>query len=195
MAEYRGLHLLKGDGRTTEVKLLKEWLRRVPSIRRKFMKWADDFDPFAYNEAASVAVLSNAASKAGYLAHTEYVAMKRHSTQGRPFRNGRCDLWVADAYSELSWAFEFKQHFAYGNIRQGTFDNWLERAKKDARALDYFEADYRVGCLILCPRRDLAIDDDLIARFDTLCTVADIAFRIGSGDTAIWLAFKHAFGN
>lgn len=189
MSEYRGIKILAGKKTTREMKHWVEWLRRVPAIRRKFCRWAEDFDPFHSNEAASVAVLANAAAKAGYLAHTEYVALKRHSTRGRPFRPGRCDLWIADVESEMSWAFEVKQHFAAAKIRQSTFDARLERARRDAKDVDRDEADRRVGCLIVVPRQDTPQTSDLVEHFDGLCGSADVAFRIGGGIGAIWLAF------
>lgn len=189
MAQYRAITTLAGDGRTREVKHWTEWLRRVPAIRRKFCRWSDDFDPFHSNEAASVAVLANAAAQAGYLAHTEYVALKRHPTRGRPFRPGRCDLWVADVDNEISWAFEVKQHFAAAKIRQGTFDARLERARRDANQVDRDEADRRAGCLIAVPGHNTVQTQELVAHFDGLCAHADVAFRIGGGVGSIWLAF------
>ena len=189
MADYRGIKTLTGDKRTREVKHWTHWLREVPRIRRKFSRWTEDFDPFHSNEAASVAVLANAAAKSGYLAHTEYVALKRHPSRGRPFRPGRCDLWIADVDRELSWAFEVKQHFAAAKIRQSTFDARLERARRDAKNVDRDEADLRVGCLIAVPGLHFEQTPDLIEHFDGLCSQADVAFRIGGGVGAIWLAF------
>jgi hypothetical protein len=189
MADYRSIKTLAGDKRTREVKHWTEWLRNVPKIRQKFCRWTDDFDPFHSNEAASVAVLANAAAKAGYLAHTEYVALKRHPSRGRPFRRGRCDLWIADVESEVSWAFEVKQHFAAAKIRQSTFDARLEWARKDAKDVDRDEADLRVGCLIAVPGQHILQTQDLVEHFDSLCSQADVAFRIGGGVGAIWLAF------
>ncbi|MEZ2329037.1 hypothetical protein AB6802_04885 [Mesorhizobium sp. RCC_202] len=189
MTDHRVIKTITGDGRTREVKHWTEWLKRVPSIRGKFSRWASDFDPFYWNEAASVAVLANAAAKAGYLAHTEYVALKRDATRGRPFRQGRCDLWVAHVQDEISWAFEVKQHFAAPKIRQATFDAKLERARRDASQVDHEEADRRVGCLIMVPGEYAYESDDLIAHFDSLCTNADVAFRLNGGLRCIWLAF------
>ncbi|WJI76109.1 MULTISPECIES: hypothetical protein [unclassified Mesorhizobium] len=166
-----------------------EWLKRVPAIRRKFCRWSSDFDPFYWNEAASVAVLANAASQAGYLAHTEYVALKRDSTRGRPFRQGRCDLWVADVQDGISWAFEVKQHFAASKIRQATFDSRLERARRDASHVDREEADQRVGCLIMVPGEHTSESEELVTHFDSLCKNADVAFRLNGGLRSIWLAF------
>lgn len=189
MSGYRGIKTLTGDKRTSEVKHWTQWVRQVPGIRRKFCRWTEDFDPFHSNEAASVAVLANAAARAGYLAHTEYVALKRHSSRGRPFRPGRCDLWIADVNSERSWAFEVKQHFSAAKIRQSTFDARLERARTDAKDLDRDEADLRVGCLIAVPGLNFEQTSEVIEHFDSLCSQADVAFRIGGGVGSIWLAF------
>lgn len=186
----RSITILAGDARTREVKQWVDWLKRVPAIRRKFKRWAEDFDPFHSNEAASVAVLAIAAAQAGYLAHTEYVAFKRHLTRGRPFRQGRCDLRVADVENGVSWAFEVKQHFAAARIRQSTFDDRLERARLDAKEVDGEEADRRVGCLIVVPGHGMIQTNDIVDHFDGLCTHADVAFRIGGGVGSIWLAFK-----
>ena len=190
MVNPPSVHILTGDARTRELKHWTTWLRRVPAIRRKFCRWAEDFDPFHSNEAASVAVLANAAAQAGYLAHTEYVALKRHTTRGRPFRQGRCDLWIADVDCEISWAFEVKQHFAAARIKQSTFNARLQRAHNDAKQLDYSEADRRVGCLIAVPGQSTLHSRDLIEHFDELSRSADVAFRIGGGTGAIWLAFS-----
>lgn len=189
MTGHRDVRTLAGDGRTREARHWSEWLRRVPAIRRQFCRWADDFDPFRSNEAASVAVLANAASRAGYLAHTEYVALKRHAMRGRPFRPGRCDLWVADVESQTSWAFEVKQHFAAAKIRETTFRGRLDLARRDARAVDRDEADRRVGCLIAVPGEHVVQTSELITHFDGLCEEADVAFRIGGGVGSVWLAF------
>lgn len=180
--------LLVGDQRKREIKHWSKWLKAVPVIQRKFRSWNEEFNPFEWNEAASVAVLAIAASKAGYLAHTEYVTSKRHETRGKPFRHGRCDLWVADVETQLSWAFEFKQQSAASKLRPGTFNKRLARACRDARAVDRSEADSRVGCLILASGNNAASDRGLVDHFDNLCTAADVAFRIGH-TSPVWLAF------
>jgi hypothetical protein len=189
MASPRSITIIAGDARTREVKQWVNWLKRVPAIRRKFCQWSEDFDPFHSNEAASVAVLAIAAAQAGYLAHTEYVAFKRHSTRGRPFRQGRCDLWVADVENGASWAFEFKQHFAAAKIRQSTFDARLARARLDAKDVTSEEADRRVGCLIVVPSQVTLQTKEIVDHFDSLCAQADVSFRIGGGVGSIWLAF------
>ncbi len=189
MVGYPGIKILSGDKRKSEAQHWAYWLSKVPRMRREFGRWGTGFDPFEWNEAASVAALANAAVKAGYLAHTEYISLKRRKSRGRPYRHGRCDLWLADVDSKRSWAFEVKQHFAAARIRQSTFDTHLERARMDAKDLDHREADDRVGCLILVPKCPLEKDPHHIERYDNLCMSSDIAFRINGGIEPIWIAF------
>lgn len=186
----RGLVALAGDGRTIEFRHWAKWLARVPSIRRDFIRWSEDFDPLRFNEAASVAVLANAASKAGYLAHTEYVAIKRHSTRGRPFRQGRCDLWIANVQEERSWAFEFKQHFCFANARAETLNAKLEIAVRDAVEVHSDEADLRVGCLVVGARDDVNCNERFTGHIDDIMAEMPLAFRINGGLGPVWLAFK-----
>jgi hypothetical protein len=187
---FRGLAILAGDARTIEYRHWGKWLGKVPSIRRRFIRWSDAFDPLRYNEAATVAALANAASNAGYLALTEYVAQKRHHTRGRPFRHGRCDLWVADVSEDRSWAFEFKQHFCFANVREDTLHARLKRAVKNARELDQDEADERFGALIVGAREDVKCSDDFIARVDKIMAGMPLAYRIAGGCGPAWLAFE-----
>lgn len=186
----RGLTMLAGDARTIEYRHWGKWLGKVPAIRHSFVRWSEDFDPLRYNEAASVAALANAASKAGYLALTEYVALKRHATRGRPFRQGRCDLWVADVAENRSWAFEFKQHFCFGNVREDTLHVRLKRAVKNARDLDRGEADERYGALIVGAREDVKCTDDFIKRVDKIVAGMPLAYRIDGRCGPAWLAFE-----
>jgi len=186
----RDLTMLAGDGRTIERRHWEKWLGKVPAIRRSFIRWSEDFDPLRYNEAASVAALANAASKAGYLALTEYIAQKRHATRGRPFRQGRCDLWVANVAEARCWAFEFKQHFCFSNVREDTLHGWLERAVQNARDLDKSEADERLGALIVGARHDVECGDDVIKRLDDIMAGMPLAYRIDGGCGPAWLAFE-----
>lgn len=190
MHAAHGAELIVGDGRTRHAKHWSKWLQYVPRIRSKFGRWHENLDPFHSNETASVAFLANAAAKAGYLALTEYVTFKRHASRGRPFRHGRCDLWMGDTVSEFSWAFEVKQHFASSRIRQDTFDNWLKHAHDDAKSVDRNEADDRVGCLIMVPGETALQDPHYSDHFDMVCSSSDFAFRVGGGMSTVWLAFK-----
>jgi hypothetical protein len=162
----------------------------VPAIRRRFIRWSDDIDPLHFNEAASVAALANAASRAGYLALTEYVADKRHTARGRPFRRGRCDLWIASVQDDRSWAFEVKQHFCFARVRAETIRASLKRALKDAREVDKGEADIRVGCLLVGPRTVVVCTSDFIKQMDAIMRTMPIAFRINGGCSPVWIAFE-----
>lgn len=184
-----GVTILTGDQRTKEAKHWPTWLGKVPEVRRRFHAWSDDFDPFHYNETSSVAALANAATLAGFVAQTEYVLDKRHTTRGRAWRRGRGDLWLADNQSGCCWVFEAKQHFAATQIRASTFDQHLQRACRDARGIDRDEADQRVGFLIVVPRTDARLDD-LGPRMDELAMRSDFAFRIDGALGPIWLALN-----
>lgn len=181
--------MLSGDLRTHEAKHWPTWIGKVPGIRKRFHSWSDDFDPFHFNETSSVAALANAATLAGFVAQTEYILDKRHTTRGRAWRRGRGDLWIADNESGCCWVFEAKQHFAATNIREKTFCQHLQRAYDDARGVDRGEADQRVGCLIVVPRRD-AKAEGVTQRMDEFATNADFAFRIDGFLGPIWLAFS-----
>lgn len=145
MPDKSKVTLLTGDGRRREIRLWQVWLAHVPAIRTSFYNFTDGFDPLHSNETASVAVLANAAALAGFLSNTEYVARKRHTTSGRAYRPGRCDLWIADVKSQTSWALEFKQHRGAAGLRQSTFEKRIDHALKDAKSVDQSEGDRRAG--------------------------------------------------
>lgn len=149
----------------------------------------DDFDLFNYNEMCSVSALSNAAALAGFVTQTEYVLTKHGLTQGRPKRNGRCDLWLGDLDSKYSWGFEAKQHFAVGGLRDCTFNKHLDNAANDAKTLNKNEADRLVGLLIVTPHTDADVGL-LSSRMNEISTQADFIFRIDRELRPIWLAFK-----
>lgn len=139
---------LKVDQRRREAELWRPWLNRVPRIRRQFADVIEGDDPLLYNETASVSVLAGAATRAGYLALAEYSSEKRGAGRGRPYRKGRCDLWISTPIAERSWSFEVKQLFCRDGVRKATLESALEQACNDARAVDAFEADQRYGALL-----------------------------------------------
>lgn len=176
--------MLKGDERTRAGRDWLNWMNQASKLRERFAEWSDDLDPLRYNETASVALMANAAATAGYLVLTEYVEAKRHSTRGRPYKPGRCDLWLADAELGFCWALEFKQNVASRGMRQTTFDGCLRRAYDDARHVDSEQSDLRCGCLVLLPPYDSRTDPELVGHFDKLCAESDdaeLAFRLGGG--------------
>ncbi len=186
---------IAGDGRMREARLWRDWLGQVPEIRDKNLSFAraagiEEFDPFYFNETSSVALLGNAAALAGFLVSTEYRAVKRGSGRGRPYRNGRVDLWLADLASVTSWAIEAKQHWAAPGMRKTTYDQWMEKAATDARSLHVQEADKGVGCVIIVPQEPVSPADTEETCYDEYCRDADFSYRVGGGLGVVWIAFK-----
>ncbi|MCA0941990.1 hypothetical protein LCM28_19110 [Salipiger pacificus] len=182
-------HLIVGDARTKEVKQWEKWFGVIPHLRDRFYRSPYELDPFYWNETASVACLGNAATMADFVALTEYVLPKRQAARGRPFRRGRCDLWVANVDQAYSWVFEFKQHFANPDIRQSTFESQLQKAHDDAKSVDRYEGDRRFGGLILAPKKFDHLEEEEIDYYDELCSAADIAYRVSGALGPVWLAF------
>lgn len=186
---------IAGDGRMREARLWRDWLGQVPKIRDKYLSFAqaagfEEFDPFYFNETSSVALLGNAAAVGGFLVNTEYSTVKRGSGRGRPYRGGRVDLWLADRASVTSWAIEAKQHWAAPGMRKATYDQWMEKAATDAKALDAYEADKSVGCVIIVPREPVSPADTEKTCYDEHCRDADFSYRVGGGLGVVWIAFK-----
>lgn len=189
----KNVSCLKGAREFNEARLWKKWIAQIPEIRSAFQQYMTGWDPLHLNELASVGVLVNAASQAGFLSLMEYVAYKRAPTRGRPFRSGRCDLWIADSKKNVSWAFELKQYFAKSGTRSSTFKKKMEAAIRDSKNVDKNEATKRVACLIIVPDEDAMQGAEMERRFDDLCKLCDdvhLAFRVGGGLGAVWFAFS-----
>jgi len=140
------VHALAGDNRTLEVKIWSGWLKEAVKLAYRFSEVEDD--PFAYNEAATVSLLTAAATKADLLALAEYISMKKNRLDRRYNNPGRCDLWVCAG--NRSWAFEFKQKFYDGSYHKPeTVLGWLADATLDASLVDRHEATKRFGVLVL----------------------------------------------
>lgn len=136
---------LQADKRRIEYKSWERWMSSASKISKQFYDVMND-DPFAYNETASVSVLSAAAAKMNMLSIAEYDSRKRHRSDLRVKARGRCDLWMAG--TDKAWAFEFKQA-PRGNITRGALERLGEQAERAARRLYAREADERVAGLIL----------------------------------------------
>ncbi len=178
---------LAGDRRTLETRLWTDWFSGIPRLRDQFRQIRGDDDPLLYNETASVGVLASAASRSGLLALAEYVAVKRGAGQGRPLRNGRCDLWVQDPASHRAWSFEFKQCYASGGVRRATLERRLRAACSDANAVHSFEADRCFGGLIISGEGDSGLGKDCVATVEALAADMTYACRIGGGVTLVWI--------
>lgn len=191
------LHHLSGDAGTREYRLWRKWLRHAVTIRAELRDWSeqigpdDDFDPFRYNETASVATLASAASRAGFPTLTEFCGMKLRAKRG-----GRCDLWIGDPSSHRNWAIEFKQLFAKPALTKRSFTKLLDKACENARDVSPDEAAEHLGAVVMVIDRDHLtgkVDvEALVSRIDGFCCDCFIAFRIGSDARAIWFAFQHA---
>lgn len=180
---------MRSDARRIEATIWTKWLGRVPQIRRSFSKMIDD-DPLLYNETASVGVLASAASRAGLLALAEYSAVKRGSGRGRPHGHGRCDLWIADPASDISWAFEFKQLFCAPSPRRGTIAAALDRACADARMVHPLEADRCFGALLVSAREGEQLTDGAVERIEAVADEASFACKLGGGKVPVYLILR-----
>ncbi|GBD48131.1 hypothetical protein METY_1344 [Methylopila sp. Yamaguchi] len=147
-----------------EFKLWHPWLNRVPRIRRQFADALDGDDPLLHNETASVGVLAGAATRIGYLALAEYSSQKRGSGRGRPYRRGRCDLWISTPGGDRSWSFEVKQILCRGGIREATLEDAPAPASKDAKAVNAFGADRHYGALLFTAAEGHRLDPVTVLR-------------------------------
>jgi hypothetical protein len=108
-------------------------------------------DAFAYNETASVSILTAAAYGAGFIALAEFSSDKAIGgkmpvkSEGNNSGNGRIDLWMMD--QEKSWAFEFKQFCPLG-ASGDRLERYLNDAIGCAHALLEDAADCAVAGLI-----------------------------------------------
>ena len=100
-AEY-----LRGRRNTLEFQVWSKWLDAASLIADRHMQQVDDDDPFAYNETASVSILTAAAALAGYVGLAEFSTRKINAAD-KSEGWGRSDFWMLA--QSRSWAFEFKQ--------------------------------------------------------------------------------------
>ncbi|WP_445678711.1 hypothetical protein [Radicibacter daui] len=180
---------IKSDERTIEANLWKHWLQQVPKIRSQFIQ-AMQGDPFVYNETASVGLLASAASRSGLLAMSEYVSIKRGTGRGRPYRNGRCDLWVGAPETGRSWAFEMKQLIRKKALNEGTIEVSLEAACSDARKVHLQEATFRYGCLIIASSNENGLSGKSVERIHVAAQATDFACQLDIKTNPVWLLFK-----
>lgn len=185
---------LRADGRRREAQRWPRWLEHVAEIQDSFLDWMEGLDPLRFNETASVAVLANAATLAGYLTLTEYAELKRDLGRGKPFRAGRCDLWIADPHPTrpFCWGMEVKKHFGAKGTLQPTVNSKLAKSLEDAKRLQRSESDQRVGCLLLSPREDVECTEEVQSHFDSLClgTSADLIYRVSGKAGRTWILFQ-----
>jgi hypothetical protein len=178
---------LSGDHRSREARLWAPWLRQLPRLRKQVAN-AFDFDPLRYNETASVGLLATAAGRAGFLTLAEFVSDKRAPGRGRPYRNGRCDLWLGHADTGAAWAIEFKQLFCAARCRPMTLEDQLRRACEDAWQVDAVEGR-RFGALIVSGWLEDALPIATVKSIETLAAATAYSCRVGGGTAPVWLLF------
>lgn len=166
---------LKGDARTLEHAKWQHWLSNAAKLANAFGAVEDD--PFAYNEAATVSLLTAAATQCGMLGLAEFVSTKRRRSDRRANVRGRCDFWMCS--DNRSWAFEFKQEIYRGGYHKvDTIVGWLDRAHEDAKSLSRTEADKRFGGLIVPLYWAEEIDQGFIENILTATEDADFAWHL-----------------
>lgn len=101
------------------------WGMEVCALRDRFVAELDADDPFAYDEAASVSLLSNAAARIGALSLCDYREQKHHASAPDQECSGRIDLYVL--YNGIGMAFEAKPVYTFRKSD-------IENDKKDALA-------------------------------------------------------------
>ena len=156
--------------------------------------YADDgFDPFRFNETATVGFLVAAAGRAGLFALPEFTEDNRKLPEGR-VRAGRCDLWIASEDWRINWLIEFKLGWYGPRARDGLVTP-MNAAITCAFGRDRTEADERWACVVYAPGRRWVDEPrrraqwQSHARVDRLSAHVDIAFEIGgpAGPTHILL--------
>lgn len=99
---------LKANLTTARHQKWLEWISGASSLRNRFLD-EEGYDPFDFNETASVSLLASAAVHIGGLALAESISTKRKQEDYRKKGHGRDDLYIL--LGDQGWTFEFKQIF------------------------------------------------------------------------------------
>lgn len=153
------------------------------------------FDPFRYNETATVGLLVAAAGRAGLYALPEFTEDNRKLPDGR-LRAGRCDLWIASEDWEIDWLIEFKLGW-YGPRARANLTKPMNAAIRCALARDPQEANERWACVVYVPRKRLA--GEMLANcklwesyteLERLAASVDLAFEIDGSAGPVHMLMK-----
>ena len=136
---------IKGHAGSVEARVWQLWLDEAARFLDRFDAEEGD-DPFAYNETASVSLLTAAAARIGSLALAEFSVTKRHAKDGRKRSNGRADFWMRDR--SRTWSFEFKQ-ITYGAITLGRLRERMAAADRCASKLLRYGPEHMISGLIV----------------------------------------------
>lgn len=136
---------IRGRSNSVERKEWQRWLDSAANLAARFWHELCE-DPFAYNETASVSLLSAAAARIGYLGLAEFNVTKKSRRDRRCKARGRSDFWMTSDRRE--WSFEFKQ------ITDGPITSRRLRAKMKAAAdcvahLRRYGAEHMVAGLVV----------------------------------------------
>jgi len=145
------LRHIHGDLRTIEGKFCRQWLEAAAAMRDHLYEDGNGFDPFRYNETATVGFLVAAAGRAGFFALPEFTESNRRLPEGR-VRAGRCDMWLASEDWQVNWLLEFKLGWYGPRARDGLVTS-MNAAIKCAFDRDRAEADERWACVVYAPGR------------------------------------------
>ncbi|WP_375393488.1 hypothetical protein [uncultured Sphingomonas sp.] len=178
------LRRITGNLSTREGRFCRRWLEAASEMRDHLFADGEGFDPFRYNETATVGFLVAAAGRAGLLALPEFTEDHRKLPEGR-VRAGRCDLWLASEDLSINWLLEFKLGWYGPRARDGLVTP-MNKAIDCAFARDRDEADERWACVVYAPGRRW-VDETPAERarwkshatVDRLATFVDLAFEIG----------------
>lgn len=178
------LRRVSGKLSTREGRFCRRWLQAASEMRDHLFEDGNGFDPFRYNETATVGFLVAAAGRAGMYALPEFTEDNRKLPEGR-VRAGRCDLWVASEDWSINWLIEFKLGWYGPNARNGLVTP-MNKAIGCAFDRDRGEAEDRWGCAVYSPGRRWIKESAPArakwkshARIDELANSVDFAFEIG----------------
>ena len=142
---------LKGDNRTLEYKVWSKVADQTAKLITRYLEQVSTpeqpDDPFAYNETASVSVLSAAAAMAGYVGLAEFATTKAAlGNVNRGQSLGRSDFWMSA--EKRSWAFEFKQ-WCPVSAPSKRLRSYMKKAEECAGQILENDADVSVAGLII----------------------------------------------
>ncbi len=124
--------LILGASSQVEFSMFEAWHKSADSLYNEFVSAEENFDPFNFNEVASVSFLTAAAGRAGFAPIMESTLVKSHVDDKGHKRDwkGRSDLLIFA--NQKRYAFEFKT--CWRNPKEVQIVKCLELAKNDILA-------------------------------------------------------------
>lgn len=137
---------IHGQSRRVEATAWQRWLEEAGALIGRFNDEEKD-DPLAYNETASVSLLTAAAARIDALPLAEFCVTKKGFDDGRKRSDGRADFWMRMPKGR-AWSFEFKQ-ITYGTITPTRLRRQMDAADKCASKLVRYGPEHLVAGLIV----------------------------------------------